>query len=161
MKICVSNVDKMKETWNNTESPTAKYFINGMENGNIEFWTVEKDEDNSVIGELYIFWNSEDKDEANGENRAYLCAFRIDEGFRGKGLGFKLMKKVLERIKEKGFKEVTIGVDNGDRERLTAMYKGWGFSELVKVQHYDYHYRDENNKPAYYEEGYELYLKRL
>lgn len=42
MKICVSNVDKMKEIWNNIESPTTKYFINGMENGNIELWTVEK-----------------------------------------------------------------------------------------------------------------------
>lgn len=161
MKICVSNVDKMKETWNNIESSTAKYFINGIENGNIEFWTIQKDEDNLVIGELYIFWDSEDKDEANGKNRAYLCAFRLDKGFRGKGLGSKLMEKVLERVKEKGFNEVTIGVDNDDRERLCHIYESWGFTELVKLQNSDYHYRDKNNNAVYYDEPYEVYLKRV
>lgn len=133
----------------------------GIENGNIEFWTVQNEEDESVVGELYIFWDSEDKDEANGKNRTYLCAFRIDRGFRGEGLGSKLMKKVLERAKEKGFDEVTIGVDEDDKVRLSAIYKSWGFTDLVKMQHYDYHYRDENNKPAYYEEGYEVYLREV
>jgi hypothetical protein len=40
-----------------------------------------------LIGELYIFWDLEDKDEANGKERAYLSAFRIEEELRGLGLG--------------------------------------------------------------------------
>ncbi len=40
-----------------------------------------------MIGELYIFWDLEDKDEANGKDRAYLSACRIEEELRGLGLG--------------------------------------------------------------------------
>ena len=161
MLIRMGTQDEMKSLWENINSPTGQYFVKGIDEGNIEFWTIENKEDSSLIGELYIFWNSEDKDEANGIDRAYLCAFRVDKEFQGQGLGKKLMHTVFQRIKDKGFKEVTIGADNNDGERLTFMYKSWGFSELVKLQNIDYHYIDKDNKPTYYEEPYGLYLKRL
>jgi len=160
MIIRTGNLNELKALWKN-ESPTKEYFIKEIEKDNIEFWTIENEKDRSLIGELYIFWNSEDKDEANGKDRAYLCAFRIEKGFRGLGLGKKLMERVLQRVEEKGFKEVTIAADNNDLERLTAMYKSWGFIELVKSQNYDYHYIDNNNKPTYYEIPFGLYLRRL
>jgi GNAT superfamily N-acetyltransferase len=160
MIIRTGSLNELKGLWKN-ESPTKAYFINEIENNNIEFWTIENEKDSSLIGELYIFWNSEDKDEANGKDRAYLCAFRVEKDFRGLGLGKKLMERVLQRVEEKGFKEVTIAADNDDLERLTAMYKSWGFIELVKFQSYDYHYIDNNNSPTYYEIPFGLYLKRL
>jgi hypothetical protein len=71
------------------------------------------------------------------------------------------MQRVLKRVKEKGFCEVTIGVDNDDPERLTSIYKSWGFSELLKLQNIDHHYIDSNNKPTNYEVPYALYLSKL
>lgn len=82
----------MKELCNYSNTNTYKYFIEGLLKGNIEFWTVENTKNNNLIGELYIFWNSTDLDEADGFNRAYLCAFRINQKFRGLGLGSKLME---------------------------------------------------------------------
>lgn len=161
MQIRIGSKEEMVQLWGNSGSPNQKYFVNGIEKGNIEFWTIENETDGLLIGELYIFWDSEDKDEANGKDRAYLCAFRIDKKFRGQGLGKKLMQRVLQRIKEKGFREVTIGVDNDDVIRLTSMYKSWGFSELIKLQNYDYHCIDKNNKPIHYEEPTGLYLNIL
>lgn len=160
MIIRIATSNELKELWK-SNSPTEAYFVREIESGNIEFWTMENEEDRSLIGELYIFWDSEDKDEANGKDRAYLCAFRIKDGFSGKGLGTELMRRVIQRVSEKGFKEVTIGVDNDDAERLIAMYKAWGFTELVKLQNYDYHYINKNNKPTYYETPFGLYLKKL
>ncbi len=160
MIIRTGNLNELKALWKN-ESPTKAYFINEIEKDNIEFWTIENEKDSSLIGEIYIFWNSEDKDEANGKDRAYLCAFRVEKDFRGLGLGKKLMERVLQRIAEKGFKEVTIAADNDDAERLTAMYKSWGFNELIKFQNYDYHYIDNSNNPTYYEIPFGLYLNKL
>lgn len=161
MKVRIATVDEMKELREYSDSPTYNYFVDGINSGNIEFWAVENLEDSRLVGELYIFWNSEDTDEANGVNRAYLCALRVEKKFRGRGLASKLMKAVLARVKENGFSEVTIGVDNDDYEKLKSMYNTWGFNELIKQQHYDYHYLDSNNNPVYFEEPSDLYLKRL
>lgn len=161
MQVRIATAEEMKELWEYSGSPTYNYFVTGINSSNIEFWTIENLEDNRLIGELYIFWNSEDSDEANGVNRAYLCAFRIEEQFRGHGLASKLMKSVLVRVQEKGFSEVTIGVDNDNYEKLKSMYYSWGFNELIKKQHYDYHYLDSSNNPVYFEEPCDLYLNRL
>lgn len=78
MMIRTGSLNELKALWKN-ESPTKAYFINEIEKNSIEFWTIENEKDSSLIGELYIFWNSEDKkDEANGKDRAYLCAFRVE-----------------------------------------------------------------------------------
>lgn len=157
----IGSKEDLDKLWGKNSSHTKAYFIEGMRNGNIEFWTIENEFDNSLVGELYIFWNSEDKDEANGTDRAYLCAFRVEKNFQGLGLGKPLMQTVLRRVKERGFREVTIGADNDNAERLTRMYKSWGFSELIKLQNTDHHYLDDNYKPTYYEVPYALYLNRL
>lgn len=161
MLIRIGSVDELKLLWGNNNSPTQNYFIEGIKKGNIEFWTIENHKTNRLIGELYIFWDSEDKDEANGKDRAYLCAFRTDEEFRGLGLGKALMKRVLQRILENGFCEATIGADNDNADRLSQMYRSWGFSELVKLQNIDNHYIDINNDATYYDVPYALYLNKL
>lgn len=157
----IGTIDELISLWGDGNIPTRNYFVDGIKNGNIEFWTIENETDKALIGELYIFWDSEDKDEANGKERVYLCAFRIEKEYSRRGLAKALMKRVLERIREKGFNEVTIGADNDDVERLTSMYKSWGFTELIKYQHYDYHYIDVNNHPTYYEVPFGLYLNKL
>lgn len=130
-----------------------------MKTENIEFWTI--DCDNKLVGELYVFWDSEDKDEADGFKRAYLCAFRVSPDYQGRGLSSLLMKRVIKRISERGFNEVTIGIDNDHYEKLVIMYKKWGFDHLIKTQTIDYHYRDKDNQPYVYDQATELYMKTL
>lgn len=49
--------------------------MKNISEGNAVFWAVEKDGD--LIGELYAFFDiEEDRDFADGEGTAYLCAFR-------------------------------------------------------------------------------------
>src|SRR5690606_38301420 len=86
------------------------------------------------------------KDEANGINRAYLFSFRVHPQYQGKGIGSKLIKKVLNRIKEKGFTEVTIGVDQSDA-KLISMYHSWGFTNYIKTKEIDHHGYDLLGKP--------------
>ncbi|PAT01038.1 hypothetical protein CI105_08460 [Candidatus Izimaplasma bacterium ZiA1] len=75
MIIREGSIKEFKSLWNYSNTPTYNYFLDNITRNNVEFWTIELSK--TLIGELYIFWDSIDKDEANGTNRAYLCAFRI------------------------------------------------------------------------------------
>lgn len=102
MIIRIATLEEMKELWGYSNSNTYNYFVDGINSGNIEFWTVEDSKAGELVGELYIFWDSEDKNEADGATRAYLCALRIKKTYQGLGLSSKLMaaKSLVER-KEK------------------------------------------------------------
>jgi len=61
--------------------------------------------DKLFAGELHIFWDSVDKDEAVGRKRAYLCAFGVHPGHKRQGIGGALLTRALQRIVENGFTE--------------------------------------------------------
>ncbi len=111
------------------QQKAQKACIKGIEAGTQEFWVIEDDDE--ILGEFHIYWDQKDKDEANGKNRAYLSAFRVHPDHRGQGLGTKLKDRVIERIKENGFTEVTIGAFKHDLE-IQKLYERWGFTELIK-----------------------------
>ena len=89
---------EMLELWGYSDisdaSPTAKYFYNNIEAGNVDFWTA--DGNGELIGELYVFLNLADKDFADGKNTAYLCAFRVNKEHRGQGIGTGLVQNVTQ-----------------------------------------------------------------
>ena len=142
--------------WERHET-TRNLFIKGIQEGVQEFLVVEAA--GKAAGELHIFWNSSDKDEADGARRAYLCAFRIRPDLQGKGLGRMLMMRTIDRVRERGFKEVTIGVLQ-EQTTLQEMYARWGLAEPVKVQTVDYHDFDAQGNPR--PSGpFDLYLRKL
>ena len=90
MIIREATIEDFKKLWEHSGSTTYEYFLKNLESRNVELWTVENY--GELIGELYIFWNSIDKDEADGVKRAYLCAYRINKEYQGQGIGSKLIK---------------------------------------------------------------------
>lgn len=133
MKIRKATEQEMLSLWGykniDSVSPTALFFAKNISSGNAEFWTLS--DNGQIIGELYIFWELGDKDFADGNNRAYLCAFRIKNEYRGKGYGGSLLKKVLEYIKNKGIQTVTIGVNETEKHNI-RMYYRFGFINKIK-----------------------------
>ena len=110
--------------------PTARFFCEKLSSGDAEFWTV--DDGGALIGELYVFFDLSDRDFADGEDTAYLCAFRVKEGFRGRGIGSRLMKTVLESLKTRGFRGATIGVEEAEEQNV-RLYRRLGFDREIKV----------------------------
>ena len=151
----------MLELWEypdvNMAPPTARYFYNNIETGNAVFWTVENE--GELIGELYVFYNLDDKDFADGKNTAYLCAFRIREDFRGKGIGTALLREVLARLKAAGFTRATIGV-GPEEERNIKLYRNQGFVTKIKDCYFDPCAMDDNMRPKP-DEGFWLLAKAL
>jgi ribosomal protein S18 acetylase RimI-like enzyme len=144
MFIRQANEDEMlafcKETSKN-KRPTTAFFYENIKNNNANFWTY--DDDDKLAGELYVFKSLDDKDFANGKDRAYLCAFRITEELRGKGYGTKLISHVINYLRNEGIKTVTIGIDETEEANL-RLYHRLGFLEKIKDCYADPCDVDEN-----------------
>lgn len=162
MLIRKASATEMLELWGfedeNTASATTRFFYHSISSGNAVFWTV--DNDGELIGELYAFLNLDDKDFADGQNVAYLCAFRIKKEYRGRGLGSSLVNAAFADLKEKGFRCVTIGVSSDEPQNI-RLYKRLGFIDKVKDCYYDPCSLDDNNDPEYDESGWWLLSKDL
>lgn len=62
---------------------------------------------------------------------AYLCAFRTEEKYQGKGYFSELFRFMLCDLKRRGYRKVTLGVEPTETENL-KIYKHFGFSEFIK-----------------------------
>lgn len=102
--------------------------IKDIENGSIDVFALF--DGDKIIGELRAKYISDDNRFAEKDKRAYLYAFRIHENYQGKGLGSYLLENVLTILKESGYSEFTVGVeDNNARARY--MYEKNGFIEPI------------------------------
>jgi len=162
MQIRNGTAEELLKLWGyqdvNIATPTAKFFYSNLSVGNAIFWTL--DNDGELIGELYVFLDLEDKDFADGDKRAYLCAFRVKKEHRGHGFGSSLMKKALVDLKERGFRNATIGVENDELDNI-RLYRHLGFNTKIKDCHYDPCGLDELMQPVYAENSWWLLLKDL
>lgn len=73
--------------------------------------------------------NSED---LINETTAYLYAFRTFEEYQGKGYFGKLFRYMLEDLKARGYKKVTLGVEPQE-EKNKAIYFKYGFTNHIKT----------------------------
>ena len=83
-----------------------------------------------IIGELRVKYISDDNRFTEKGKRAYLYAFRVHKKYQGKGLGNFLIENVLATLKENGYNEFTVGVEDSNA-RARYMYKKHGFTEPI------------------------------
>ena len=133
MIIRKATAEEMLALWGypdiDSATPTARFFYKNIEIHNAIFWTAE--DDGKLIGELYVFFDLEDKDFADGQNTAYLCAFRVSMAYRRHGIGTKLVNAALQELTENGFSSVTIGVEESEEQNI-KLYKRLGFLTKIK-----------------------------
>lgn len=138
MNIRRGTVEELIELWGykdkNKLSDTARFFIEHIQNETAHFWTMEQN--GKCFGELYVFFKLDDQDFADGDEKAYLCAFRIAEEYRHQGLGTTLIKSVMDTLKQQGIKKVTIGVDETEDANY-RLYKRLGFDNKIKDSYID------------------------
>ena len=149
MRIRKASGNEMLMLWGYPElekaSPTAKFFYQNIASGNAVFCALEHE--GALIGELYAFFDLEDKDFADGKTTAYLCALRVKESFRGHGFGSRLMETALTELKARGFHRAAIGVSESEPRNL-QLYRRFGFTEKVKDCRADPCAMDEHMRPV-------------
>ena len=99
-----------------------------IEQGDIDIFGLFKG--SKLIGELHVMYQSEEEDKVIPEKRAYLYAFRVHKNDQGKGLGKYLAGQVIDRLAEKGYSELTIGVED-DNERAIHIIDNSGLTNLL------------------------------
>ena len=148
-KLHVSELNKLTELFSyNDEKEMILSCTNDIQNERIDIFGLF--ENGILSGELRAKYTSEDESFAARGRRAYLYAFRVRKNDQGKGYGTYLLESVLSLLKEKGYCEFTVGVED-DNERALHMYKKAGFTELLLRK------TEEYQGDLY---SYNLYLKR-
>ena len=71
------------------------------------------------------------------EKTVYLSAFRTNKEYEGQGYFSKLFKYMLEDLKNKGYEEVSLGVEPTE-EKNKEIYFHYGFTEFIKETHETY-----------------------
>ena len=133
--------------YNNVEQMISEC-THDIQNGVIDIFVLyDKD---VLVGELRVMYENDDENYAIRGRRAYLFAFRVREDFQNKGYGTYLLKTVLTELKENGYCEFTVGVED-DNFRAIHMYQALGFNDILLRK------QEEYQGDAY---EYNLYLKR-
>ena len=150
-KILKEEIIKLKELFPGNEELWIKYKnqrLKEFENNEIDVYALEENE--KFIGEITVNYISHDLETETIPNiRVYFEAYRIDKKYQGKGLGQKLIEYVINDLKEIGYTEFTIGVEE-DNEKAKHIYFKYGFTEAI-----DYGKGDEFDPTEY-----TLYLKK-
>lgn len=74
----------------------------------------------------------QNRDGLVNEDTAYLCAFRTVDKFQGRGYFSELFDFMIEDLRKKGYKKVTLGVEPCETENL-KIYQHFGFNEFIKA----------------------------
>ncbi len=93
-------------------------------------------EDEEVIG--YIIGYLRDNDEG------HIMSVAIDPDYRGKGIGTKLIREDMERLKEKGADRIGLEVRVSNNKAI-KLYEGMNFHKTKRVK--DYY---QNGEDAWY-----------
>ena len=150
-KILKEEFIKLKELFPGNEELWKKYKnqrLKEFDNKEIDVYVVEENE--KFIGELTVNYISHDLlSETIPNVRVYFEAYRIDKKCQGNGLGQKLIEYVINDLKESGYTEFTIGVEESN-EKAKHIYFKYGFTRAI-----DYGKGDEFDPTEY-----TLYLKK-
>ena len=116
-------------------------------NGDIDIFCLF-DDDSNILGELRVMYDNKDNSFAKKGTRAYLYAFRIQKNYQNKGYGKYILNNVISILKDKGYLEFTVGVEDGNYAK--NIYKKSGFTKYIKSVDEEY----QGDKYTY-----NLYLK--
>ena len=83
------------------------------------------EEDGGAVGSLWFAPR-----EQYGEKQAFLYAIKLDEAYRGRGLGRQAMELLEVEVKARGFDRVMLNVFGGN-ETARALYRKLGYGEAA------------------------------
>lgn len=95
-------------------------------NGLSLIWVLELP-DTGIIGQLFVQLKCDRPELADGKNKAYMYAFRIQPVFRSQGFGERMMQVIQNDLWQRGFKTLTLNVAK-DNLRAQKLYLRLGFA---------------------------------
>ena len=97
-----------------------------------------------VIGQLFVQLLSLRKELADGWKRAYIYGFRVQPGFRGRGVGSQMLQVAETDLARRGFALVSLNVSR-ENESARKLYERNGYT-VVAAEPGNWSYVDHEGK---------------
>lgn len=89
-------------------------------------WMLVAAQGDTLVGQIFIQYNSADRHYADGSRRGYLYALRVRPAWRGQGLGRRLVQAAEEHLARRGYRMAVIAVAKTN-ERARSLYLRLGY----------------------------------
>lgn len=119
---------KCSNIWNMKSQPLADKWLDEIKSGN-RFVFVYKI-NGEFIGEGALVYDAGDKDYTIPNQRIYVSRMIVKKEYRNQGIGSEILTFLIDKAKEMGYTEMTVGVDK-DNENAVHLYEKFGFTEVL------------------------------
>ena len=122
IKLNSSNYNLSNNVWNMNSCPFTKQFKEQVKNGTREPYLMKCV--NKYIASCDLVTDYGEYTEK--DVKIYLSRLIVKKEYRNKGIGQELLKYMINLCKQKGYKQITVGV-NADNENALHIYKKYSF----------------------------------
>ena len=114
--------------WNMKSQPLADKWHEEIKNGNRHVYIYKIN--GEFIGEGALVLDTSAPDYTIPGKRVYVSRMIVKKEYRNRGIGSTILEFLINKAKEMGFSEMTIGVDK-DNTNALHLYRKYGFTEVL------------------------------
>lgn len=122
-KLKLEEYDNSNDVWDMKKCPFTEQFKEQIACGNRESYLMKYND--KYIASCDLVYDYGEYTEAS--IKVYLSRLIVKKEYRNKGIGQELLKFMIDLCKEKGYKQITVGVDTNNKNAL-HVYQKYGFS---------------------------------
>ena len=119
---------KCSNIWNMESQPLADKWLDEIKSGNRLVFVYKIN--GEFIGEGALVFDTGDPDYTIPDHRVYVSRMIVKNEYRNRGIGSEILEFLIDKAKEMGFAEMSIGVDK-DNVNAVHLYNKYGFTEVL------------------------------
>lgn len=124
----LEDYSKCSNIWNMKSQPLAEKWREEIASGNRLVFIYKIN--GEFIGEGALVLVTGDPDYTIAGKRVYVSRMIVKKEYRGRGIGSDILEFLINKAREMGFSEMTIGVDK-DNENALHLYRKYGFNDVL------------------------------
>lgn len=126
--LAAEDYGKCSNIWNMKAQPLADKWLEEIKSGNRLVFIYKIN--GEFIGEGALVFDAGDPDYTVEGCRIYVSRMIVKKEFRNRGIGGEILSFLVDKAKEMGYSEMTIGVDK-DNVNALHLYRKFGFTEVL------------------------------
>lgn len=126
--LALEDYNKCSNIWNMKTQPLADKWREEIASGDRLVFVYKIN--GEFIGEGALVLDTSDPDYTIPGKRVYVSRMIVKKEYRNRGIGSEILEFLIEKAKEMGFEEMTIGVDK-DNVNALHLYEKFGFTEVL------------------------------
>ena len=121
-QLNITNYDKSNNVWDMKNCPFTEQFKDQIASGNREPYLMKYNDEYIASCDLVYDYG----EYTQSSIKVYLSRLIVKKEYRNKGIGQELLKYMIALCEEKGYQQITVGVDT-DNKNAVHIYRKVGF----------------------------------